>query len=1092
MKTMSPPWCRTDPARWVSHASLCLLAVAALSLGHPTPTDAQEDRAPRDVAIDEVFHGLNARSIGPAGTSGRVAAIAVSPLDDRVIYVGAATGGLWKSTDGGYTWHPLMDDVAVNSIGAVEVSRAAPHVIWVGTGEANARNSMGVGRGVWKSIDGGNSFSFMGLERTEHIEAIIAHPANPDVAWVSAMGPAWSDGTERGIFKTTDGGVSWRKVLYIDETTGGFELVMDPSNPEHLLASTWEFRRDPWFMNSGGEGSGIWKSYNGGESWDRLTVEDGLPEGILGRVGLGWATNDPNVVYALVEAGTSALIRSSDGGESWTSVNTTPGVNERAFYYSRVYVDPTNENRVYRVSGDLAMSEDGGRTFGTIAPFNVVHVDHHAFWTHPDGRTIITGNDGGVFISRDRGGSWRFVENLALSQFYHINVDNAVPFNVYGGLQDNGSWRGPSQVWENPSFSGSFVNNRHWTTVGFGDGFAALIDPTDPNLGYSMSQGGNLQRFDLRTGAWTNIRPTPPEDGLELRFNWNAGIAIDPFDHEVLYYGSQFVHRSPDRGATWQVISPDLTTNDPEKQRQAESGGLTIDVTAAENHTTILTIAPSPLEQGVIWVGTDDGNVQITRDGGVTWTNVVDRIGGVPEATWVPHIEASQHAAGTAYVVFDGHRYGDWTTYVYKTSDYGERWEPLSPGQVDGYLHVIEEDPVEPDLLFLGSEFGLYVSLDGGQNWKKFTHGDYPAGAPTRALVVHPRDHDLVIGTHGRGAWIVDDIRPLRAVASDPAIATSDLHLFDIPDAIQHTVALTGPHYFPGSTMFQGENRPYGAIVSYLVSGTVAEAVKDDEGSSEEGEPGGFGAFFGPGGGSPGSGPARIEILQGDSVVRTLKGPAKEGMNRATWGLERRGIVPSDADETDTEPGGPQVLPGTYTVRVTVGDHTDEGQIEVLPDPRAPMSVAMVQANLEVYWEGQAKLTDLQVAVRRLGDSKSVFDFYGSRIADWDAADQATREDLEAHTDTIKERIDGILNRMRMPPGLTGIRADTTITSRLGQAIGEATGTPYMPSPGRRAQLDWAMRLADEVLAEIDAFYASEVPEYRAALREAGFDPLGG
>lgn len=1070
-------------------AAFALVSSLAALASPSSPAAAQEHRAPRAVTLDSLFHGLDARAIGPAGTSGRVAAIAVSPIDDRVIYVGAATGGLWKSSDGGYTWKAIMDTVAVNSIGAVEVSAAAPHLVWVGTGEANARNSMGVGRGVWRSLDGGDSWTHVGLERSEHIEAILAHPRDPKVAWVSAMGPAWSDGEDRGIFKTIDGGATWRKVLYVDETTGGFELVMDPSNPEHLLASTWEFRREPWFMDSGGEGSGIWKSWDGGETWARLTEKDGLPAGILGRVGLAFATNDPNVVYALVEATKSALLRSSDGGESWTSVNTEPNVNDRAFYYSRIYVDPTNENRVYRVSGDLSRSDDGGRTFRVIAPFSLVHVDHHGFWTHPDGRTIISGNDGGVFISRDRGGSWRFVENLPLSQFYHISVDNEVPYNVYGGLQDNGSWRGPSQVWETPSFAGSHINNRHWETIGFGDGFAALIDPTDANLGYSMSQGGSLQRFDLRTGAWHNIRPTPPEDGVELRFNWNAGIALDPFDPEVVYYGSQFVHRSPDRGENWEVVSPDLTTNDPEKQRQAESGGLTLDVTAAENHTTILTIAPSPVERGVIWVGTDDGNVQVTRDGGANWTNVVGNIRGVPAHTWVPHVEASKHVAGRAYVVFDGHRYGDWTPYVFRTDDYGRSWTALSPGQIDGYLHVIEEDPVEPDLLFLGSEFGLYVSLDGGGNWKKFTHGGYPAGAPTRALVVHPREHDLVVGTHGRGAWIIDDIRPLRAVAADPSVLGEALRLFPVPDAIQHTRGLTGPHYFPGSTAFQGENRPYGAMLSYLVADSLADAVKDQAGDEGPAGPEGFGAFFG-GGGSQGRGPTKIEILHADSVIRTLKGPAKAGVNRTVWGLERKGIPAPDAKEDAAEPAGPEILPGTYAVRITVGGHTAEGRVEVRPDPRAPQSVTLVEANLEVYWEGQKKMEELQAAIRRLEDSKKVFDFYGTRIADWRDADKAVRDSLKARTDTVKAHADGLLERLRLDPQLPGIRADTSVTSRLGQAIGEATGTPYAPSAGRRDQLDWAMKAADEILVEIETFYAREVPEYRDALREAGFDLL--
>ncbi|MFV2008067.1 MAG: hypothetical protein ACC667_11510, partial [Longimicrobiales bacterium] len=952
-------------------------------------------------------------------------------------------------------------------------SPAAPHIVWVGTGEANARNSMGVGRGVWKSMDGGETWTHMGLERTEHIEAIIPHPTDPDVAWVSALGPAWSDGDERGIFKTTDGGETWTKVLFVDQTTGGFELIIDPSNPEHLLASTWEFRREPWFMNSGGEGSGIWKSFDGGDTWQKLSSDDGLPAGILGRIGLAWATNDPRVVYALVEAGESALLRSSDGGSSWTSVNTEPGVNGRAFYYSRVYVDPTNENRVYRVSGSLMVSEDGGRSFTDVTPFSRVHVDHHAFWTHPDGRTIITGTDGGVFISRNRGGSWRFVENLPLSQFYHISVDNEIPYNVLGGLQDNGSWRGPSEVWETPSFSGPKINNRHWRSIGFGDGFAALIDPTDSNLGYSMSQGGSLQRFDLATGEWTNIRPPSPEKGVDLRFNWNAGIAIDPFDSNVVYYGSQFVHRSPNRGEDWAVISPDLTTNDPEKQRQAESGGLSLDVTAAENHTTILTIAPSPVERGVIWVGTDDGNVQITRDGGANWENVVDNIRGVPDNTWVPHIEASKHVAGRAYVVFEGHRSGDWTPYVFKTENYGEDWQALSPDQIDGYVHVIEEDPVEPNLLFLGSEFGLYISMDRGGNWTKFTQGGFPAGAPTRALVVHPRDSDLIVGTHGRGAWIIDDIRPIRALAARPELAEEDLYLFDVPPTYQHSVGLTGPLMFPGDAEFQGENRPYGTIMSYLVSDSLAEAVADEDEDTGPAGPGGFGAFFGGGGTPAGSGPAKIEIMQADSVIRAFKGPAEAGMNRVTWALDRKGVVAPDADEDDDEPAGPAVLPGNYSVRITVGDQTTEGSIEVRPDPRKTQSVVMVEANLEVYWAGQGKLAELRAAIRRLNDTREVVDFYGGRLDDWDG-EEGAREELTAQTDSLKSHVNGLLDQLRLPDG-EGIRSDTTITNRLGQAVNEATGSPFRPSTGRRDQLEWAMIEADEMLEEIEQFYTAEL-----------------
>ncbi|MBW3552151.1 MAG: hypothetical protein KY466_01505 [Gemmatimonadetes bacterium] len=1050
------------PARISAPFVFVLLATACASAGAAPPLSGQEQRSPRAVAVDSVFHGLDARPIGPPGTSGRIAALDAWRGEPRVIWAGAATGGLWKSADAGLTWAPVTDSLPVNSIGAVSVSPSAPHVVWVGTGEANARNSMGVGRGVWRTEDGGRTWTHLGLERSEHIEAIVVDPSDADVALVSAMGPAWSDGDQRGVFKTTDGGRSWRKVLYVDERTGAFELVMDPSNPRHLLASTWEFRRWPWFFSSGGPGSGLWQSWDGGETWRRLTEEEGLPEGELGRIGLAFSESDPSVAYALVEAEKSALLRSDDGGVTWRAVNTETNVNDRAFYYSRVYVDPRNENRVYRVSGTLSMSEDGGRTFEEIAPWSSVHVDHHAFWAHPDGRTIITGNDGGVYISHDRGGSWYFVENLPVAQFYHLAVDTATPFNVYGGLQDNGSWVGPSQVWETPSFAGSAIVAHHWKEIGFGDGFAAIPDPTEPGTGYSMSQGGNLRRFDLNTGEERTVRPPVPDTATELRFNWNAGIALDPFDPRVVYYGSQFVHRSPDRGESWEIISPDLTTNDPEKQRQHESGGLTLDVTAAENHTTILTIAPSPVEPGVIWVGTDDGNVQITRDGGRSWMNVVDRIPGVPDATWVPHIEASKHAPGTAYVVFDNHRRGDWTPYVYRTADYGRSWRALSPGQIDGYIHVIEEDPVEPGLLFLGTEFGLYVSPDAGRSWWKWTHGEYPAGAPTRALVVHPRDHDLAIGTHGRGAWIIDDIRPVRAMARDARIAASPLYLFDVPEAIQHTRGMSGPFYFPGDTKYQGPNRPYGALISYYVG------ARDD------------------------SAEAKIEIIEADSVIRTLDGPAKAGVNRVVWGLERRGFPRPDAAPEDPEPAGPEALPGTYGVRVTVGDHVSEGTVSVRADPRATRSVAAMRQNLETVMRGQSRQSELRAAISRLDATSETLSLYEKALRRWEPADSAQKAELLELTDSVQAKASALLDRLRLPPDTKGIVRNNTVTARLGQALGRATSTPGAPAAGRLQELEWALGAAESMLAEVEAFYAAELPAYRRALEAAGFDPLGG
>lgn len=1042
-----------------------ILTLATLSLvALPSGTTAQELRAPRTVPVDSVFHGIAARAIGPAGTSGRVSSVTGVLSNPRVLWVGAATGGLWKSTDGGFTWTPMMDTVAVGSIGVVSVNQAAPDIVWVGTGEGSARNSMGVGRGVWRSLDGGRSWKHLGLERTERIERIILHPVDPEVAWVSALGPAWSDGTERGVFKTTDGGRSWRKVLYVNERTGAFDMLADPSNPQHLIASTWEYRRWPWFFRSGGSGSGLWQSWDGGETWARFTEKDGMPEGELGRIGLAWAQNDPKVVYALVEAAKPALLRSDNGGVSWRAVNTSNDIVDRPFYYNRLAVDPTNENRVYRILSDLSMSEDGGRSFKSIAPWSSVHVDHHSMWTHPDGRTLVTGNDGGVFITHDRGSAWRFVENLVLAQFYHIAVDTATPFNVYGGLQDNGTWMGPSEVWEVPSFKGSAIVAEKWHEIGFGDGFAAIPDPTEPGTGYSMSQGGFLRRFDIRTNEERMVRPPAPDSSTRLRFNWNAGIALDPFDARIVYYGSQFVHRSPDRGQTWTIISPDLTTNDPEKQKQHESGGLTLDVTAAENHTTILTIAPSTLERGLIWVGTDDGQVQLTRDGGATWTNATGRITGMPAGAWVPHIEASKHDAATAYVVVGDHQRGDWTPRIYRTTDYGRTWRALNSAQLDGHVHVVEEDPVERSLLFAGTEFGLFVSLDAGASWKRWTNGGFPAGVPVRALVVHPRDHDLVVGTHGRGAWILDDIRPVREMARDRTVAQRALHLFPVPPAVQAARGMRGPFYFPGDTKYHGPNRPAGALISFWV-GASSDTTKRDS--------------------------VTVEILEGDRVIRTFRAPAKAGVNRTTWGFEMAGLRASSDAPTAAEPAGRQVVPGRYTVRLTLGSNTSSGELTVLQDPRTTRTLAVQRERLAVQLAGDSLALRLREAIAKLDRSVAALELTEREVKRPDALAPAVRDSLAAHSGRVKARANALLDQLRLPPSTRGIVDDRTVTSAFGQALNLASGADG-PSPGQRQELAWAAAKARAVLGDVDAFYAADVAAFEEALRAAGFRLLGG
>ncbi|MEX0893833.1 MAG: hypothetical protein WEB88_16820 [Gemmatimonadota bacterium] len=842
----------------------------------------------------QAFDALQPRSIGPAGMSGRVADIDVQRGSPGVIYVGAATGGLWRSPDGGLTWTPIFDDAPAQGIGAVAVSPAAPEVVWAGTGEGNPRNSAGVGYGLYKSQDGGQSWRGVGFEDSERIHRVIAHPTDPDVAYVGVMGPAWSDGTERGVYRTTDGGRSWDHILYVDERTGVADLVMDPANPDKLFAAMWEYRRWPWFFESGGPGSGLYVTEDGGTGWTRIGAEAGLPEGDLGRIGVAIHYDDPSIVYALVEAENSALVRSDDGGRSWRTVNSERGIANRPFYYADIRVDPRDPERVYNLFSSIQVSTDGGRNFETVVSSSIIHGDVHELWIDPEEpNRLIMGNDGGIAFSYDYGETWRFVENLPVGQFYHVEIDHDVPYNVYGGMQDNGSWYGPSAVWESRG-----IANAHWRRVGGGDGFWVSPDYRNPRFGYSQSQGGNLARFDKVTGERQGIRPRAEEGEERLRFNWNAGFHVDAIDSATIYLGSQFVHRSRDYGETWEIISPDLTTNDPEKQQQSESGGLTRENTGAETHTTIVSIATSQLTPGVLWVGTDDGNVQLSRNGGRSWENVGRNIPDVPAGTWVPHVEPSKHDPATAYVVFDDHRRGNWQPYVFRTTDWGRTWTSLATADLFGFMHALEEDHETPDLLFLGGEFGLWVSVDGGGAWTKWD-GGFPA-VPVRSLVIHPRDHDLVLGTHGRAIWILDDIQPVRELARRPALAGQPLAVFEPAPAIAYNQAEGIGYRSTGMAMQFGESRPRGVLLTYWLGSAQPEGVE-------------------------------VEVFDaGGEVVATLSGPGEYGMNRVRWDLRMQAPEGEGGFR-----GGREALPGAYVVRVSGAGVSATTLARVLPDSRA-------------------------------------------------------------------------------------------------------------------------------------------------------------
>jgi photosystem II stability/assembly factor-like uncharacterized protein len=817
-------------------------------------------------------------------------------------------------------------------------------------------------------------------------------------------------------------------------------MVMDPSNPDKLFAAMWEFRRDPWFLTSGGPGSGLYVTHDGGDSWMRVAAGDGFPEGELGRIGVAVAASNPDVVYAMVEAARSALVRSEDGGRTWETVNDDPGVNPRPFYYSDIRIDPLNENRIYRLHSAVQVSEDQGRTWETVVPSAIIHGDVHELWIDPDdSRRMILGEDGGIAFTYDRGDKWRFVENLGLAQFYHIDLDDAVPFNVYGGLQDNGSWYGPTTVWENKG-----ILNAHWRRVGGGDGFSVMPDRSDPEgYGYSMSQGGNLQHFSKITGARRNIRPVHP-DGVELRFNWNAALTWDPHDPGTIYLGSQFVHRSDDQGRSWQILSPDLTTDDPDKQRAYESGGLTYDASGAEMHTTILTIQPSHLEEGVIWVGTDDGNVQITRDDGASWENVRGNVPGLPEGIWIPDVQPSKHVAGRAYLVAEDHRRGDWTPMVWVTENYGVDWRSIATPSIDAFVHAIEEDPENPDLLFLGTEFGLRVSMDRGASWIPFTAG-VPA-VPIRDLQVHRRDGDLVLGTHGRAAIVVDDIRPLRELATTPDIHSAGVHAFEPPPAIRAEIAEAIGYRSTGHAMQQAETRPEGALLTWW---------------------------------SGAAGDARLEVRNdAGTLVWSHDAEADAGLNRLAWDLRPGG------DANEALPRGIAVAPGDYVVSVTAGDAVAAADLRILPDPRVPFVAADHAAQV-------AAMAEYESIERRVDDARErieeIVNGIGMVLETLGDGDDALREQGE----DLRDRLQDVLVRHFTGPECQG-NCRGLVTVRTVQAPGgRIESDPGSPSANTLLMIDQARSAADTIASEIDARLTSGVEPYRTALRAAGYTPFG-
>lgn len=1051
--------------------------------------------APAHAAFDPaLFAGLKARSIGPAAVGGRITAIDAVNADPNHMVLGVATGGVWITQNGGLTWTPVFDDQPVASIGAVAINQGNPDIIWVGTGEANVRNSTSIGGGMFKSVDGGQTWQHIGLANSERIRRIALHPSRPEVAWVAALGTLWGPNQERGVYKTEDGGKTWRRVLFIDEDTGATEVRIDPSNPEKLFAAMWQFRRKPYRFDSGGPGSGLYVSHDGGETWTQRTAEDGLPAGELGRIAVSVSAADPERVYALVEAPQSALLRSDDGGRKWQKVNQEYNVADRPFYYTEIIADPQNPDRVYNMATFLRVSIDGGKTFETnpviacCEPGNTIHIDSHAFWVNPlDPRHLVIGNDGGVAISHDRGETWRFVRNLPLAQFYHIRVDDELPYNVYGGLQDNGSWRGPSAVWVPAG-----IRNLHWQEVGFGDGFDTIPDPQNAMAGYVMSQGGFLMRYDLGRGEQRLIRPAPPDPDTVLRFNWNAGFAQDPFDPATIYYGSQFVHRSTDRGETWTVISADLTSNDPELQRYKDSGGITPDVTAAENHTTIISIAPSEREAGVLWIGTDDGRVHVTRDGGASWTRIDEQARGVPAGSWVPMISPSPHADGTAFVVFDDHRRSNMATYVYRVEDYGRRWQRLDTAAVSGYALSVLQDFVDPDLLFVGTEFGLWFSVDGGGQWTRFT-----AGVPTVSVMdmaIQRRETDLVLGTHGRSVYVIDDYSGLRDL--DSGAFSQRLQVLSVTPGQQYAKNPTASTRFTGSGEFRGENEPYGVTVTFMASGTDLphpDAERERERliglrrqateTPEDEEP------------KPPKVTVRVSDAGGE-VLRTFTHPVHQGLNRLTWDMAANGARPAPTNkppEPDADlPSGAEVPPGRYTLRLSLEDAEASVPVETLADPRSGMSAQDYAARFQAMLELRAMEQTLVEALERISTTRADLDTLSKLVGQRDRlAEAADESDLARQIKDIRKQLDEVEQRFRVPPETRGINFDddkaSTQLQMAGYYVGGSRGAPSATASVYVEQARISLEAAQRALQSFDQ---GPLADLRQAVEGAGIGLL--
>ncbi len=1001
---------------------------------------------------------LQWRHIGPAAFGGRIDDVEAVPGRPSTIFVGTASGGIFKTVNNGVTWKAVFDEEGTSlSIGDLAIAPSDPNIIWAGTGEPNNRQSSSWGDGVYKSIDGGETWAHMGLRDSHHVGRIVIHPTNPDIIYVAALGHLWGPNTERGLFRTRDGGRTWDRVLYIDADTGVVDVAMG-ADGRTIFAAAYQRRRRGWGFVGGGPGSGLHRSLDGGTTWQKLS--GGLPDGNVGRIGVDISRSHQGIVYAVVEHKQGGIFRSEDSGTTWTRQN---ALNQRPSYYSQIRIDPTNPNKLWKLASTLFVSIDAGRNWSNDKTGDRIHVDHHALWINPrDADHLILGNDGGLYFSYDGSRTWDFIDNLPIGQYYDIGVDGRDPYWIYGGTQDNGTWGLPVRT-----YSQLGIMNTDVVNIAYGDGFYTAPDPKDPRTIYANSQSGRTYLVDLDTREEKGIRPVPPDSKETYRFNWSTPMLISPHDNRVVFYGGNRLFRTADRGHTWQVISPDLTRNQEWKKLPImgpERGDDTLSRDdGVSDFGTITTIGESPVQAGLLYVGTDDGKVQMTADGGKSWRDLTSRF-RLPGARWASRVLASRHAAGTAFVAFDGHQDDDFKPYIFRTTDNGATWSSISGTLPDGMVvSALEEHPRNPNLLFAGTEFGLFLTANGGTSW---THvrGSLPT-VPIDDIVFNDRANDLVLGTHGRSIIVLDDITPLEHLT--PAVLSSDAHLFPVRAATQYYEMRSMPT--PGASEFAGPNPPYGALITYYLRDDPKPAPSPTATNGDGGAAAEQTASKEP----P---TVRITVMAPDgSVVRELQGPDRKGLNRVSWDLRYAlTFTPATADEGWFGPSkGTFVVPGEYQVKLAARGRETTQRVEVQVDPRAQTTPEALQARLRA----SRAAADLQ---RAFSDSAAAVDAMVKELETVHARlkEQPAGDAVATAVKEFSKKVDDLKERFK-----AGWGGSKFLIFDLAGQLQASTSAPTEAQ--LRAIDQMSTRLTGDI-TKLNEVSEGDLPAFRAKLAAAG------